>query len=239
MKTGNSYPMTHLEILRKELGLTQAKIASDLNCDIKTYRNYEKGNSAPGAELLIEMHSYFNSKGITVSTDYILGLSDFRTPENDYIGKHTGLSDTAIKGLQNIKRSDDNATFDEQPGLCVLPVLNDMLGVYGGNQFEQLLRAFRDYINTDYCVPVYHTGKGVVRHSDKYETVLEAETITSSSDLDIIKGQHPVYLQHFAKENDLYDNIPIVITKDFMQAVALKQVEQSLMQLRQDIVENK
>ena len=135
MKTGNLYPMTHLEILRKELGLTQAKIASDLNCDIKTYRNYEKGNSAPGAELLIEMHSYFNSKGITVSTDYILGLSDFRTPENDYIGKHTGLSDTAIECLRGWYQDRQQAGLLHQYSNDT-ETLNTILEYYGNIRKE-------------------------------------------------------------------------------------------------------
>ena len=45
----------------------------------------------------------------------------------------------------------------------------------------------------------------------------------------------PTYLQHFARENDLYDNIPIAITKDFLQAVALKQLEQALIHIKESI----
>ena len=222
----------------------QKEFCDGIGVSVRTYQNWvnplykgyngKTSYTLPNIETAIRICDKYG-----VSLDYLFGRIDCETVSNQNIKDRIGLNDQGIKGLEHIKQSDDNATFNEQPGLCVLPVLNDMLGVYGGNQFEQLLRAFRDYINTDYCVPVYHTGKGVVRHSDKYETVLDTETITSSSDLDIIKGQPPVYLQHFARENDLYDNIPIAITKDFMQAVALKQLEQSLMQLRQDIVENK
>lgn len=96
-------PITHLEILRKELGLTQKEIANNLNCDIKTYRNYEKGNSIPGSGLLMEMYAYYKKKGIPVSMDYILGLSEFRTPENDFIGSCTGLSDESIQNLKILR----------------------------------------------------------------------------------------------------------------------------------------
>ena len=86
MNTGKNNPKSNLALLRAEIGLTQAAMAKELNCDIKTYRDYEKGKQTPRSDILKEMHKYFASKGKPVSTDYILGLSDFRTPENDYIG---------------------------------------------------------------------------------------------------------------------------------------------------------
>ena len=123
-----------------------------------------------------------------------------------------------------------------------------MLGTYQGMEFERLLRAIGDYMNADYCVPVYHVEK----ESDKYGTV--AETIKSSSNLDIIEGTTVTfidhdkettatfprrYIQHFAKENDIDDNIPVVVDKQFIQTVALSRIQQSLSLLQQDIESNK
>ena len=186
-----------------------------------------------------------------ISLDYLFGRIDCETVSNQDICNALGLNDQGINGLKSIKQSDDNAIHNEQPGLCVLPVLNDMLAVYDGNYFESLLRAFRDYLHTDYCIPVYHTGKGIVRDSEAHGKILDNETVTSISEMDIIKGQTisykdkkgkvqtstfpPIYLQHFARENDLYDNIPIAITKEFLQAVALKQLEQALIQIKESI----
>ena len=96
---GKNNPKSNLEILRHQLNMTQAEIATELNCDIKTYREYEKGKQVPRSDILIEMYNYFKGKGIPVTTDYILGLSDWRTPETDFIGKHTGLCDNAIHNL--------------------------------------------------------------------------------------------------------------------------------------------
>lgn len=236
MQKGKYNPKNILK-LRKLLGLTQCEVAGALGCDIKTYRDYEKGKQVPGSGLLIEMYNFYRGQGQPVSVDYILGLSDFTTPENDYIGKVTGLSDTAIEELKDIKQSDINATNNEQPGLCVLPVLNDFIACkYHG--FEKLLNSLRDFLHTDYCMPVYHTGKGKVRKTNKGNT-LYPETVTSKSEYDIIKPLHgkgqPVYLQHFARENNPYDNIPVAITPDFLQAVALKQIEHDLLQIKQDI----
>ena len=238
MKKGKYNPKNILK-LRKSLDLTQSEIAGALGCDIKTYRDYEKGKQVPGSGLLLEMYNYYRGQGQPVSIDYILGLSDFTTPENDYIGKVTGLSDAAIEELKDIKRSDSISVENEQPGLCVLPVLNAFIGCkYHG--FGYLLCALRDFLNTDYCMPVYHTGKGAIRKTKKGNT-LYPETVTSQSEYDIIKPLHgkgqPVYLQHFARDNNPYDNKPVAITSDFLQAVALKQVESSLLKMKKDITD--
>ena len=194
---------------------------------------------------------YRISKVLEVSIDYFVNPDmDCLTVSNQMINSRIGLNDQGIKGLENIKLSDDNAALNGQPGLCVLPVLNDMLSVYNGSGFEKVLQGVRDFMNTDYCVPVYHTDKGVVIKTEKGNTAT-IETIKSSSPLDTIGGktqtyidkkgkktkfvQETIHIQHFAKENDNYDNKAVAITKEFLAAVALKEIEQGLIELKKDM----
>ena len=50
------------------------------------------------------------AKAYDVSTDFLLGLSDYTSLERDCIGKETGLSDKAIKHLQRIRTSEPHET---------------------------------------------------------------------------------------------------------------------------------
>lgn len=234
--------ITHKE-LAKNAGISESSIDKWLNGKPDTY-NPQNKDYIPSLNTVYKV-----SQVLGVSLDYFVNPNmDCLTVTNQAIKDMIGIDDKGIQGLKNIKLSDDNAIHNEQPGLCVLPVLNDMLG--SGYDFEQLLNAFRDFLHTDYCVPVYHTGKGIKRNSKQYGKILDNETVSSSSDMDIIKGHTlkykengkvktatfpNVYLQHFARENDLYDNKAIVITKEFLQAVALKEIEQAAMQIKESL----
>lgn len=222
--------LTHKE-LAKNAGISESSIDKWLNGKPDTY-NPQNKDYIPSLNTVYKV-----SQALGVSLDYFVNPDmDCLTVTNQAIKDMIGIDDKGIQGLKNIKLSDDNAIHNEQPGLCVLPVLNDMLGAYQGTDFEQLLNAFRDFLHTDYCVPVYHTGKGHIRGSKKHGNILDTETIKSSSELDFIKGHGSnIYLQHFARENDLYDNKAIVITKEFLQAVALKEIEQAAMQIKESL----
>lgn len=236
--------LTH-KVLAKKAGISESSIDKWLNGKPDNY-NPQNKDYIPSLNTVYKV-----SQALGVSLDYFVNPDmDCLTVTNQAIKDMIGLDDKGIAGLKSIKQSDDNAINNEQPGLCVLPVLNNMLGAYHGTDFEQLLSACRDYLNTDYCVPVYHTGKGIVRDTNNHGKVLDHETIKSSSDMDIIKG-HTIkddkktvtfpdtYIQHFARENDLYDNIPITITKEFLQAVALKELEQAMIQIKNSIENEK
>lgn len=228
----------------KGIGINKRTYQYWLNGEYTDYNNTNK-YKLPDIETAMRICDKYN-----VSLDYLFGRIDCETVSNQAIKDMIGIDDKGIAGLKDIKLQDDYSIRDEQPGLCVLPVLNNMLGVCGGEYVRQLLSACRDYLNTDYCVPVYHTGKGTVRNTKKHGKVLYPETIKSSSEMDIIKG-HTIkddkktvtfpdtYIQHFARENDLYDNIPITITKEFLQAVALKELEQAIIQIKNSIENEK
>lgn len=61
-----------LKELRESKGLTQKQVAQLLNLHSVTYLHYEKSQREPPLQVLAEMAKFFE-----VSTDFLLGLSEF------------------------------------------------------------------------------------------------------------------------------------------------------------------
>lgn len=68
--------MNRLKFLREEKNLTQSDIAKLLNITIAAYSYYENEKRDMTPDTIIKLAEYFN-----VSTDYLLGKSDIRNPE--------------------------------------------------------------------------------------------------------------------------------------------------------------
>lgn len=60
-----------LKELRKAKGMSQLKLAMDLNMNQNTISRYENGEREPGINELIRIADYFN-----VSVDYLVGRTD-------------------------------------------------------------------------------------------------------------------------------------------------------------------
>ena len=60
-----------LKILRKEKGISQLKLALELNTSQNTISRYETGEREPGINELIKIADYFD-----VSIDYLVGRTD-------------------------------------------------------------------------------------------------------------------------------------------------------------------
>ena len=61
--------------LREEKGLKQRELAEILNCSQRVYSNYERGELDIPTDVLIRLAKYYNT-----SVDYLLGLTDRRSP---------------------------------------------------------------------------------------------------------------------------------------------------------------
>ena len=61
--------------LRKAKNITQQRLAIELGIDQGSISSYEGGKYLPTMEILLRLAEYFG-----VSTDYLLGLSDVKTP---------------------------------------------------------------------------------------------------------------------------------------------------------------
>lgn len=64
-----------LKELREEHNLTQTKLANELLIDQRSLSFYEIGKYEPNIDTLKRMSIFFN-----VSSDYLLGLTDEKTP---------------------------------------------------------------------------------------------------------------------------------------------------------------
>lgn len=60
-----------LKTLRKEKGISQLKLALDLNTSQNTISRYETGEREPGINELIKLADYFD-----VSIDYLVGRTE-------------------------------------------------------------------------------------------------------------------------------------------------------------------
>lgn len=89
--------MNRLKLLREEKGLIQKDIAKLLNVSIPAINQYENGKRDMSTETVIKLAEYFD-----VSTDYLLGKSDIRNPEEKdfrfaYHKETEGMTDEEIK----------------------------------------------------------------------------------------------------------------------------------------------
>lgn len=96
MKKGNEYPSERVKRLRKSIGRTQSEIAAYLQCDPRTYGDWERGErriSDTGfLEKLADLYH--------VSTDYLLCRTNDINIGNAEITAAIGLSETSIEVLR-------------------------------------------------------------------------------------------------------------------------------------------
>lgn len=61
--------------LREDMDLSQTQVAQVLNCSQRIYSNYERGDVDIPTDILIKLAKFHQT-----SVDYLLGLTDERTP---------------------------------------------------------------------------------------------------------------------------------------------------------------
>lgn len=87
--------------LRKEQGYKRDDFAKKLGIPPTTLRNYELGIHEPGHSFIIQMAQTFH-----VSTDYLLGLSEDRTPEHLPSAEDGRISSPEVAMLRAYRRLD-------------------------------------------------------------------------------------------------------------------------------------
>lgn len=179
--------LNNLEKQRKEKGYTsQEKFADKIGIDRSTYNGYVNGNSIP-SDILIKM-----SKLLNVSTDYILGLSDCRSVDNDYISKETGLSDDAINRLTEHKKNTRKRKQDDDVSKLTLTGINKLLEHPFGSSVLFWIGMYIDeseikgYISKGKQIPFKELRKGKqIIHNDLY--VYDESNKQLRIDYDIIR----------------------------------------------------
>ncbi len=219
---------SNLRILRTERGLTQQQLADAIGCTLKTIQQYEKacagGVPTSGMDFgtVSSLADFFG-----VSIDYVIGRSNCRSVDNEYIHQKTGLSDASIKNLGRIKKCHEDA--DAKIGL-----LSVISGGYvdmtpqNGTQFD----AFNAFLSSEYLQDfiynlcnLLHTEYNrpkIPIPSEMHKKVNRQKRIDPNDGFAVAEpnknGTSCVFL---CNENNFADTKMLLIDKPFLKAVAL------------------
>lgn len=246
MKTSNKLSIKRQEeiskrlySLRKEKNLTQKSVASFLDITEKTYREWEIGKYDKNNLFYYPSIEYNNLFALSdlynVSIDYLLCRSNFRSPENEFIGEYTGLSDDAIDGINIIYSESENwkksVTQKNTMGYDDMHILNFFLK--HSSLLSKILRGFQDLINMKYKIPVYFNQKenNFIVPSSNYD-------ITQSFNIGNNSFQEMRWLNLAQSEKNPSENISIALTNDFFESIALKSIEKTFLELRELYIDN-
>ncbi len=118
--------------LREDKGLTQKNLADKLHVDISTIGHCERGRNIP-IDILCQIAKYFET-----STDYLLGLTNCKTPKTDYraLCDTIGIDDTSAEILEEI-----NFVYE---GQYLIPILNFLIK-------QELLPPDEAFFEEQYC----------------------------------------------------------------------------------------
>lgn len=98
--------MNRLRFLRNEKSESLEVIAKYLNVTIQTISNYENEKRDMTPDTILKLADYFN-----VSTDYLLGKSDVRNPEEIDNSKLNVAFSSGYNGLNETNQNIINATI--------------------------------------------------------------------------------------------------------------------------------
>lgn len=110
--------------VRKSNGLNQVQFGKKLNLTKQTISNYETGSRTPGLDIILNIADIFS-----VSTDYLLGRSDYKTTQDLKLSTYNIFSTKAIDNLSNYTKKK-------------LKLLNTLFLIDG---FDSLLKLFCHY----------------------------------------------------------------------------------------------
>ncbi len=112
----NEYVGKRIQEIRKEKGLKQDYLAEKVQINRPNISKYETGETAIPLDILKKI-----SKILDTSTDYLLGLTECKTPKTNYraLCDATGIDDTAVEILEEI-----NFVHD---GQYLIPIINFLI----------------------------------------------------------------------------------------------------------------
>ena len=100
--------LDNLKKLREQKGITQVKLAIDLEVSQELISRYELGTSFPQPQMLIKLAKYFNC-----SVDYLLGLTATTTPVDYLTNNSIVVKNAEIINKYNSLSNEDKKYFDK------------------------------------------------------------------------------------------------------------------------------
>lgn len=235
---------------RKRAGLTQSEFCNKFNefeqnaikndsqrssVTLDTCRNWEQGRKLPRTGTLIELSKFYG-----VSTDFLLGLSECTSIDNEYIRQKTGLNDSSINVLQSAFKEDKLAVEQYESGvklgyissdsqyLTTLETLNIM---FEYSMLIHIAESFKNFLNTKYKVPVYYDNQ-----KNKW-TYPSSGFTRSDGTKKILDGKESIFPDEYilnlaSSEAHPSDYISFYLSDTFLDTVSLKEIEKRLYEIR-------
>lgn len=228
-----------LRQLRKDHGYSQDKLIDILDDEYgvkigrNTYSNIENGCQSASnfkLDLLIALSSLYGC-----DIGYLLCEYDNITGRNTDIQKITGLNDESIKALEMAVRESEIEkelyNLRNNKSLTVSETLNIM---FKHGILVDIAKSFRNYLLTEYVVPVqYEPEQGKFTYSDSDFSKLNHKEINAMCEALGVAPFPDHYIMHLARTPEHpEDNIAFTLSKDFLEAIAIQQIESSLQTLK-------
>lgn len=222
---------------RKAKRLTQQSFCDEYkkvtgsSVTIETVRNWEQGRAIPRIDTLISLADFFG-----VSVDFLLNRSECTSVDNEYIRKKTGLNDESIKALEGAVRESEIEkelyNLRNNKSLTVSETLNIM---FKHGILVDIAKSFRNYLLTEYAVPVqYEPEQGKFTYSDSDFSRLNHKEINDMCDAFGVASFPDHYVMHLARTPEHpEDNISYALSEDFLESVALRQIQKYLATIKQ------
>lgn len=123
---------------------SQRQCASDLNVKFTNYNKWESGINIPNYKTLIDIADYYN-----VSLDYLTGRTDFKNADYQQATIETGLTENALKGLSQLKKSSETGQID------LLTVLNRLLERELDPKIQENISELQNRANSSYLFELF------------------------------------------------------------------------------------
>ena len=196
---------TRIRTARKALGLSQKALADKLGVVERTVRHWELGATQIDIMALTDISKLFG-----LSTDYLLGISDFTKPENKFLSEQLGISDKAATTLRYFGKSENNKILDY--------IATDPLS------FNKFMNNMGQYFDADYNCVLAEARDG---KSTYYAPIKRPNGET----------EHRILLGRSAENESGYDKMRCVLP-DIISAVALQDMQAQLVHWNDSYKEN-
>lgn len=196
---------TRIRTARKKMKISQKTLADKLGVVERTVRHWELGATQIDIVALTDMSKLFG-----LSTDYLLGISDFTKPENEFLSEQLGVSDQAATTLRYFGKSENSKVLDF---IATEPL-----------SFNKFMNNMMLYLDSDYNCVLAEANDG---KSTYYETVKRPSG----------EAEHRILLGRAAENEFGYDKMKCV-TPDIISAVALQDMQAQLVHWKDSYKEN-
>ncbi|SEG10077.1 DNA-binding transcriptional regulator, XRE-family HTH domain [Caloramator fervidus] len=130
-----------LKKLREEKSVSRNELAEELNVSTQTIANYENGNREPNFDNLIKLADYFK-----VTTDYLIGRSDFRTWEEEIEFKNIKLIE--LENIEQIEKKEKiiSTLLQIRKKTIELLKIDYIVGIHFISLFENIVKLIEEVI---------------------------------------------------------------------------------------------